>query len=293
MKLLTKNNKNTFFLVGFFVVLSVVAFVVAIILNNIGSFAVLSPKGTIAQEEKELLVFASILSLTIIIPVFTLTFWIVWKYRAGNKKSKYRPDFNNSRVLEGLWWGVPLILITILSVITWKSSHALDPFKPLESDVKPVKIQVVSMNWKWLFIYPKENIATVNYVKFPVDNPVNFEITGDSAMNSFWIPELAGQIYAMPGMSTRLHIEANQICECRGSSANISGQGFADMNFVASAQSEDEYKAWVKKVQKSPRRLGVIQYKQLAQPSRNHHIELYGSVREGIYNDVIRKYIEP
>jgi cytochrome o ubiquinol oxidase subunit II len=293
MKLLTKNNKNTFFLVAFFVVLSVVAFVVAIILNNIGSFAVLSPKGTIAQEQKELLAFASILSLTIIVPVFALTFWIVWKYRAGNKKSKYRPDFNNSRVLEGLWWGVPLILITILSVITWKSSHALDPFKPLESDVKPVKIQVVSMNWKWLFIYPEENIATVNYVKFPVDTPVNFEITGDSAMNSFWIPELAGQIYAMPGMSTQLHIEASQICECRGSSANISGQGFADMNFVASAQSEDEYKAWVKKVQKSPRRLGVIQYKQLAQPSRNHHVELYGSVREGIYNDVIRKYIEP
>lgn len=293
MKLFTKNNKNTFFLVGFFVLLSVIAFVASVILNNLGNFAVLNPKGTIAQEQKELLVFASLLSLIVIIPVFTLTFWIVWKYRAGNKKSKYRPDFNNSHLLEGLWWGVPLALITILSVVAWKSSHALDPFRPIESDKKPVKIQVVSMNWKWLFIYPEENIATVNYVEFPVDTPIDFEITADSAMNSFWMPDLAGQIYAMPGMSTQLHIEASQVGKYRGSSANISGKGFADMNFNANVVNDSEYETWLKKTKRLPRKLGVIEYKQLAEPSRNHYVELYGSVREDLYNDVIRKYIEP
>ena len=132
------------------------------------------------------------LSLIVVIPVYIMLFLFAWKYREGNTKAKYSPDWDHSALLETIWWTVPLLLITILSVVTWNSSHDLDPFRPLNSSVKPVKIQVVALQWKWLFIYPEQNIASVNYVEFPVNTPVDFEITADAPMNSFWIPQVGG-----------------------------------------------------------------------------------------------------
>ena len=195
--------------------------------------AVLDPKGFIAFEERDLLYITALLMLTVVVPVLVLAVVICWKYRAGNKKAKYEPEWDKSWALELVWWGFPCIIVALLSVLTVKSCLDLDPFKPLESDVKPLKIQVVALQWKWLFIYPEQKIATINFVQFPEKTPINFELTADAPMNSFWIPQLGGQIYAMPGMSTKLHLIANEAGSYRGSSSNISGNGFAGMIFTA------------------------------------------------------------
>src|SRR5437868_3793345 len=171
---------------------------------------VLQPRGTIGKQEQRLIITALLLSLIVVIPVFVMLFGFAWKYREGNKSARYDPDFDHSRTLESIWWGVPLILISILAVITWRSAHQLDPFKALDSKTPPVAIQAISLRWKWLFIYPQQNIASVNFIQMPVNTPINFEITSDAPMNSFWIPQLGGQIYSMSGMATNLNLEATQ-----------------------------------------------------------------------------------
>lgn len=258
-----------------------------------GNVAVLSPKGSIAQQQFDLIIFTSLLSLVIIVPVFALTFYIAWKYRASNTKATYSPDWDHSRVAEAIWWIIPLLLITILAVITWQTSHRLDPYKPISSDKKPITIQVVALQWKWLFIYPKQNIATINYIQFPEKTPINFELTSDAPMNSFWIPELGGQVYAMSGMKTKLHLEATQPGEYRGSSANISGEGFADMHFVAKATSPADFEAWIKEVKRKPEHLTEEVYEKLVKPSRNTPVTYFSGRDESLYDTVIMKYMMP
>ncbi|MBW3569166.1 ubiquinol oxidase subunit II [Candidatus Parcubacteria bacterium] len=264
-----------------------------LILSQGSEVSILDPKGQVAAKEKNLLIFASGLSLIIILPVFALIFGIAWRYREGNDKAKYKPDWDHSRLLESIWWGVPFALIVILSIVTYKSSHELDPFKPLEAETKPLTIQVIAMDWKWLFIYPEQNIATVNYVKFPAGTPVNFQLTGDGAMNSFWIPQLGGQIYAMAGMSTQINLLADEPGDFRGSSANISGRGFSDMTFIASAGSNSDFEAWVGAVKKSQKNLSENEYKKLAEPTVDHPPTYYSSVQEGLYKEVILSFLLP
>src|SRR5476649_775967 len=175
------------------------------------TIAVLSPKGQIADKERHLIILATLLMLIVVVPVYVMMFVIAWKYREGNTKARYTPDWDHSNGLEFLWWAIPMAIIAVLSVITFKSSHELDPFKALSSTKPPITIQVVALQWKWLFIYPNQNIASVNYFRMPANTPVDFEITADSPMNSFWIPQLGGQIYAMPGMSTELHLMADGV----------------------------------------------------------------------------------
>jgi cytochrome o ubiquinol oxidase subunit 2 len=255
--------------------------------------AVLTPKGVIAEKERDLIVFASLLSLTVVVPVFTLAFGIAWRYRAGNLKARYMPDWDHSRVIETIWWLVPLTLITILSVVTWNSSHELDPFRPLASNVKPMKIQVVALQWKWLFIYPEKNIASVNFVQFPKNTPIDFEITSDAPMNSFWIPQLGGQIYAMSGMATHLHLMASEAGSYNGSSANISGSGFAGMSFVAKASTNEEFSNWVTAVTSQTRILNLKEYANLAKPSKNDPPSSYSFADADLYNQIIMKYMAP
>jgi cytochrome o ubiquinol oxidase subunit 2 len=178
-------------------------------------------------------------------------------------------------------------------VIIWDSSHRLDPYRPLSSANKPLTIQVIALDWKWLFIYPTQGIATVNFVQFPVGTPVDFQITADAPMNSFWIPQLGSQIYAMPGMSTQLHLLADSGGNYYGSSANISGQGFAGMNFTARASSALAFRQWVTSVKASSSRLDVNHYGQLAKPSQGNPVAYYASAANGLYDDVIAKYIGP
>lgn len=255
--------------------------------------AILNPKGAIAQEQFNLLVFASLLSLVVVIPVFGLTFYIARKYRADNKKAKYSPDWDHSRLAETIWWGIPIALITILAVITWKTTHSLDPFKPIQSDKKPITVQVVALQWKWLFIYPEQDIAVVNHVQFPVDTPVNFEITADAPMNSFWIPQLGGQVYAMAGMQTKLHLIADEAGTYSGSSANISGSGFAGMRFKAKASSQADFDTWVLSAKESSTALTMDTYEDLAEQSTDNPISYYSSTDKNLYTTIIMKYMTP
>lgn len=254
------------------------------------NIAVFNPKGTIAAKERSLMIFTLLLSVIVVLPVFTLTFFIVWRYRATNKKAKYTPDWDRSRTLEFFWWAIPCAIIFVLAIVTWRSSHELDPFQPI-STKKPLLVQVVALDWKWLFIYPDQHIATVNYMDIPVNTPVTFEITSDAPMNSFWVPQLGGQIYAMSGMTTKLHLQASQMGSYNGSSANISGKGFAGMHFVVNATSAQDYNAWVKQVSNSPKHLSQAGYDKLAQPSENNPHTNYSHVQNELYNGVIAKYM--
>lgn len=257
------------------------------------NFAVLNPKGIIAEQQRDLFITATLLMLIVVLPVLVLTFVIAWKYRESNTQAKYSPEVDGNRKLETIWWTVPLVIIAVLSGIIWKSSHDLDPFKPIAADKEPITIQVVSMRWKWLFIYPEQNIATVNYVEFPKDTPVNFRLTSDASMNSFWIPQLGGQIYTMAGMETKLHLMANETGEFNGLSANLSGDGFSGMKFIAKASTETEFKQWVDAVQLAPRELGENTYQQLLQPSKDVPPLYYASVEKELYNSIIDKYLAP
>jgi cytochrome o ubiquinol oxidase subunit II len=261
-----------------------------------GSFnvAVLDPKGLIGQQEKGLVIFALLLSLIVVVPVFVMLFGFAWKYRASNPKpAKYSPSWDHNSVLEAIWWLVPTVLIVILSVVAWRSSHELDPFKPLQASAKPVNIQVIALDWKWLFIYPQQGVASVNYITLPEKTPVNFTITADAPMNSFWIPQLGGQIYAMPGMSTELHLQADQTGKYRGSSANISGEGFAGMTFTAQAVSRSDFDQWVTSAKQSGSKLDLQSYNRLAQPSQNNPPAYYALADQNIYNVVVMKYMRP
>lgn len=256
--------------------------------------AVLDPKGTIGQQERQLIIFAALLSVVVVLPVFAMLFGFAWKYREGNpRRTKYRPDWDHNVLIESIWWLIPSILLLILSVVAWNSSHSLDPYRPLASTAKPLTIQVVALDWKWLFIYPEQNVATVNYVQIPVNTPVTFQVTADAPMNSFWIPQLGGQIYAMPGMATQLHMSASQAGSFHGSSANISGEGFSGMTFMAEAAPQASFNSWVKSVKKSPNHLTFNNYDALAQPSQYNPVSYYASSEPNLYDIIIMKYMAP
>lgn len=254
---------------------------------------VLNPEGIIGLKERNLMVFTVILGFIVIVPVFILAISIAWRYREGNTKAKYTPEWSSHRVAETIWWGIPIAIILILSVVTWISTFQLDPYKALASSKQPLTIQVVALDWKWLFIYPQQNIATVNQVNFPNGTPVDFEITSDAPMNSFWIPSLGGQIYAMPGMSTHLHLMADKSGSYAGSSANISGNGFAGMKFTARSTSTDDFNAWVKQVKQSSAVLNQAEYTTLALPSKNNPPRSYAAVQHNLYDEIVMKYMMP
>lgn len=258
-----------------------------------GEMAVLNPAGVIASKEKNLIIMTTLLGLFVVIPVFVLLFTVAWRYREGNTKARYTPDADGNRWLEGLWWGIPAVIIVILGVITWQSTHELDPYKPIVSDTKQLNIQVVSLEWKWLFIYPELGVASVNYLPIPAKTPISFQITSDAPMNSFWIPNLGGQVYAMSGMSTKLHLEADEVGTYRGSSANISGEGFAGMTFDAQSMTKADFDAWVQRAVGSSNMLTYDSYGVLAKPSKNNPPATYMLMDNNLYNKIIMKYMTP
>ena len=273
------------------ILLGVVALVTYLLYGT--NVAILNPKGIIAQKELNLLILASAISLVVVIPVFVLLFGILWRYRADNTKAKYSPDLDSNDAAEATYWAIPIVLIIILANITWISTHELDPYRPLVSDKRPLTVQVVALNWKWLFIYPEQQIATVNYLRIPTNTPINFEITSDAPMNSFWIPQLGGQIYAMPGMSSQLHLNATITGTFRGSSANISGSGFAGMVFNTQATTQEDFDSWVREAKASPNSLTLGVYDELTKPSSYNSVTLYSSKTPNLYAKVVMKYMAP
>lgn len=254
---------------------------------------ILFPQGEIALEQRNLLFIIQAMMLLVVIPVYVLTFVFSWKYRADNTKAKYEPDLVDNKMAEFIWWGLPLVMTVIVSVLTWVKTYQLDPYKPIESPQKAMTIQVVALQWKWLFIYPEEKIAAVNFVQIPEQTPVHFEITADAPMNSFWIPQLGGQIYAMPKMKTELYLIANRTGDFRGSSANLSGEGFAGMHFITRASSEKGYREWVESVKKTSSVLDLAEYDKLAAPSQDNPVAVYKLGDDGLFHHILMKYMHP
>ncbi|MBI3889504.1 ubiquinol oxidase subunit II [Candidatus Saccharibacteria bacterium] len=259
--------------------------------SQTAEFQVLDAQGEVAKKQLDLLIFASTLSLFVMIPVFALVAFISLRYREGNRKVHlYRPTWDHSNVAETIWWGLPALLIGVLSVIIWTSSHDLDPYKPLVNDKKPVNVQVVALQWRWLFIYPDEKIATINHLTIPEKTPINFTITADAPMNSFWIPKLGGQVYAMNGMSTKLHLMADSTGDFNGSSVNLSGKGFSKMKFITTATSETQYKEWVKQA-RAAKSLDWEVYTQIAKPTEKTEKQSYKLEDAMLYDKIIEKYM--
>lgn len=257
------------------------------------NIAVLQPKGLISSKENDLIITCSLLMLTVVIPVLVLTFIFAWRYRESGTKGKHTPDWEHNYIAEMCWWGVPFVIILILAIITWKSSHELDPFRPLSEEKKAIKIQAVALNWKWLFIYPEQGIATINLVQFPEKTPINFEITADAPMNSFWIPQLGGQIYAMPAMRSKLHLMANEEGSFEGRSSNISGKGFSGMIFTAKSSSESDFEEWVDQVKSSGKDLDWQSYRSLVEPSEYDPVSYYVLEDRDLFDQIIMNYMTP
>ena len=256
---------------------------------------IIDPQGPIASYELKLLIFSTLLMLIVVIPVIFLTFWFAWRYRSSATKSKYRPEWSHSTILEIVWWTIPCIIIAILAVITWKTSHELDPYKPLESNKKPLTVQVVALDWKWLFIYPDYKIATVNDLVIPTKRPINFNITSAAPMNSFIIPQLGGQIYAMAGMTTQLHLLADNPGNYRGFSANYTGHGFAHMDFFTHAVSDAKFNSWAYKVSQSSQKHLSWDYfwNHMVKQSVNDPITHYSSVDNDLFDNIVMYYMMP
>ena len=257
------------------------------------NMVLMNPKGAIGVEQRTLIITAIALMLIVVIPVIFMAFAFAWKYRASNKDAKYSPNWSHSNKIEAVVWTIPIIIIAILGTITWKTTHELDPFKPIVTDKKPMTIEVVSLDWKWLFIYPEQGIATVNELAFPKDVPVEFKITSNSVMNSFFIPQLGGQIYAMAGMQTKLHLIGNEAGKYDGISSSFSGRGFSGMKFTAIVTpTEGDFDQWVAKVKASSNNLNATSdFNKLAEPSENNPVEYFSSVKPNLFKETIGKFM--
>ncbi len=262
----------------------------------------LSPSGDIALQQRNLIIISTGLMLLIIVPVIALTLLFAWRYRAGNTAARYEPDWNHSTVLELLIWSAPLLIIIALGALTWVSTHQLDPYRPLARiadgrDVppgtRPLVVQVAALDWKWLFVYPEQGIATVNEMAAPVDRPIKFQITSSSVMNSFFVPALAGQIYAMPGMQTTLHAVINHPGEYEGLSANYSGGGFSGMRFRFHGLDQAGFDQWIARVRQAGGALDGNAYLALAQPSEREPVRHYASVAPDLFARIVGRCVEP
>ncbi|MHC1653232.1 ubiquinol oxidase subunit II [Stenotrophomonas maltophilia] len=254
-------------------------------------WVLLDSKGMVGLAQRDLILICIGLMLIVVIPAIVLTFVFAWRYRAGNTKAKYTPEWSHSTKVEIVVWGVPLIIIALLAVIVWKSTHALDPYRPLDVAGEPLHVDVIATDWKWVFVYPDLGIATVNQLNFPANRPLAFNITSNSTMNTFFIPQLGGQIYAMAGMRTQLHLIANEPGQFRGMSGNYSGHGFSNMKFIATASSNEDFERWVAEVRRAPQALDFNQFKALAAPSKNAPVQHFSSVEPLLFKKVIDQFI--
>jgi cytochrome o ubiquinol oxidase subunit 2 len=266
------------------------------------NFVVLAPAGDVAAQQRDLVVISTILMLLIIIPVMALTVFFAWRYRHSNKEARYEPDWDHSTGLELVIWSAPLLIIICLGALTWMGTHLLDPYRqlgriaagrPVPQTAKPLEVNVVALDWKWLFIYPEYGVATVNELAAPVDRPISFRITSSSVMNSFYVPALAGQIYAMAGMQTRLHGVINRPGRYQGFSANYSGAGFSGMRFAFHGLSEADFDGWIAQAKAAGGALDRASYLQLERPSENDPVRRYANVDPKLFNAILNMCVEP
>ncbi|MCB8837639.1 ubiquinol oxidase subunit II [Aurantimonas sp. VKM B-3413] len=273
----------------------------AVILSSCNA-VVLDPSGDVAAQQRDLLLVSTGLMLIIIIPVMALTVFFAWKYRQSNLYAQYDPEWDHSTKLELIIWAAPLLIIICLGAVTWLGTHLLDPYRkidrisaarPIAEGTEPLKVDVVALDWKWLFFYPQYGIATVNELAAPVDRPIEFSITASSVMNSFFVPALAGQIYAMPAMETKLHAVINEAGVYDGFSANYSGPGFSDMNFKFHGVDEAGFENWVEKAKRDGQALDLQAYGNLAKPSEDVPVMYFASYADGLFDKIVNMCTNP
>jgi cytochrome o ubiquinol oxidase subunit II len=266
------------------------------------NLVLLHPAGDVALQERNVLVASAALMMVIIAPVMVLTALFAWRYRRSNTDAPYSPDWHHSTALEVAIWAAPLTIIVALGALTWTSTHVLDPYRPISrtapgqavtAATKPLRIEAVALDWKWLFIYPDLGIATVNEAAAPVDEPLAFDLTSSSMMNTFDVPALAGMIYTMPGMKTQLHAVFNRPGVYTGLSGNYTGRGFSDMHYPFHAMSQADFQRWVGKVKASGGALAQDSYLQLAKPSEREPVHYYASVQPGLFGRIVNECVAP
>ena len=271
-------------------------------------YVLIDSKGQVGIEQRNLIYIQIVMMLLVVVPAIAMSLWFAWKYRHNNKavEKEYAPNWDYSHKIEMWVWAVPCVIILIMAVISWRATHKLDPYRPLDADKEHIQIQAIAAPYQWVFIYPNENIASVNEIYFPANQPVNFHITSDFSMNSFFIPQLGGQVYAMAGMKTQLHLIANEPGQFYGMSANYSGHGFSKMKFQAHAVSEAEYQNWIKQAKASSNTLTMQKFKSLQDPVHQtavgHHakrteapkpnpVQYFGSVENNLFQNIVDQYM--
>ena len=264
------------------------------ILVHFAPLEVLFPTGSIALQERNLMVIVIALMSLLAFPTIGFMFYIAWRYRADNPHHpSFAPEHTGSKKMVVILWGIPTIAVLVLACIIWPAAHMLDPYKAISNGTKPVTIQVVALRWKWLFIYPEEHIATVNYIQFPQHTPVNFYLTADAPMNSFWIPGLGGQIYAMQGMQTQTHFLSEKTGEFTGKASEINGEGYADMHFDVKVTSEEEYQNWLNTIKQNNHPFLFADYQVLSKPELITTHAFYSSVDPNLYDTILMKDMMP
>ncbi len=250
-----------------------------------------NPKGMIANEQSSLLIVSTLIMLGFGLPVILTIYFFAWKYRESNQQSTYAPDTKNSKTFLLFAWVGPLATVVILASIMLPATRRLEPQAPIKMDRDQITIQVVALSWKWLFIYPEHQVATVNFAQIPVDTPVRFQLTADEApMSSFWIPHLGGMLYAMTGHVNPLNLVANTVGDYPGSSAEINGRGFAGMKFTARVSTQEDFDAWMRETKQSPVSLDKAEYQKLLKPSENNKPVFYSNPSPELYNAIVTKY---
>jgi cytochrome o ubiquinol oxidase subunit 2 len=247
---------------------------------------VLDPRGPVGGAERVILYNATAVMLAVGIPVILLTLLAAWWFRAGNRRAKYRPELVYAGRIELIVWSIPALVILFLGGMAWIGAHDLDPPRPLEASAAPLEIEVVALDWRWLFIYPHERVATINHFVVPTGVPVHFRLTSTSVMNSFFIPQVGSQIYAMPGMTTQLNLQVDKPGRYEGISAQFSGPGFSDMRFAVTAGSAEEFERWLVQVRERGGALDGATFAQLARPTRAGGELTYGAVPEDPFDAV-------
>ena len=252
------------------------------------TFDLFQTRGQIANRERTLLIFSMLLAALVLVPVYYMLYTFAWRYKTGHDH-KYSPNWDTDKKYETIWWGIPIAIITVLAAVTWVTSHSLDPYKPLNDDRQHLKVQVIALQYKWLFLYPDQEVASVNKLVIPNKWPIELDITSDAPMNSFWVPQLSGQIYAMPGMSTKLHLDAQQRGTFKGMSSNISGAEFSKMNFTVESVGIEDFKTWVTNA-KQGAHFTADSYAKLAKPG-GAQPATYHLHDKSIYDNAIMKYM--
>lgn len=266
------------------------------------NMVLMNPSGDVAVQQRNLILYSTGLMLLIIVPVIALTLLFAWRYRKSNTEAEYKPDWDHSTQLELVIWAAPLLIVIALGALTWIYTHTLDPYRPLTridnvreipAGTQPLIVEVVALDWKWLFVYPEQGIASVNELAAPVDRPIQFKITSSSVMNSFFIPALAGQIYAMPGMQTELNAVINKPGEFEGFSANYSGAGFSGMRFKFHGLSTGDFDKWVQKAKSgNGGQLSRDAYMKLEQPSERDPARQFSTVAPGLFDAIVNRCVE-